>query len=161
MSVEFQALLNYDTTQENISIKVDQPILFDKIIVTNNQSEQVKLLIFADKIVKPELLLTADTILKTKPHGINFLISGVNAVLNDPIDETITVNDTLKISFIGSGAGVCAIILRGKYGVSSKQLLLDELAQVSQVSKDQVGQATPGSEYFKTKRSDAVKQLGK
>ncbi|KKL16653.1 hypothetical protein LCGC14_2493410 [marine sediment metagenome] len=161
MSVEFQALLNYDTTQENISIKVDQPILFDKIIVTNNQSEQVKLLIFADKIVNPELLLTADTILKTKPHGINFLISGVNAVLNDPIDETIIVNDTLKISFIGSGAGVCAIILRGKYGVSSKQLLLDELAQVSQVSKDQVGQATPGSEYFKTKRSDAVKQLGK
>lgn len=158
---EYVALLNYDTVQENINIILDQPILFDKIIVTNNQSEQVKLLIFGDDTPKPDLILTTDAIHKTKPHGINFLISGVNTVFNDPIDDLITINKTLRISYVGTGAGVCAIILRGKYQEEVRLLLLKERAQVTQVSKDQVGQASPGSEYFRVKRSDAVKQVGK
>ena len=156
---EFTALLTYDTTQENISLELIQPIRIESIRFSNAQAEAVKISIYAENQPVPLLLITADTIQKEMKTGsINVLLAGTNEVI---MFEKLNITDKLYISYIGTGAGSCALTISANYRPSLPIDLSDELAQVHQVSKDQIGAASAGSEFYAAgKQTTIPKQVG-
>ena len=87
------------------------------------------------------------------PDKLFYVLNGTNEVI---INKTLLFNREIKISIIGSGAGVLGYTIFGSFKEGAAYDMSKELEQIAQVNRDQVGAASAGNEYYRIRRSSTT-----
>ncbi|NHJ86152.1 MAG: hypothetical protein FK734_11870 [Asgard group archaeon] len=164
LDIEFSLNIDYTNAEQKDEIKTDFPFKMTYIEISNLSAEIVKIVFYADNQEIGELALTAGEIIKSELNNVvTMQVAGVNSMSTDDQYDTLIVGRKLKTITRGDGNGTLSVMVGGKIiDETAPVFSLDtEIQEINQVSKDQLGEATPGSQYYKAKLTGAIRQVGK